>query len=147
MLSGQAASAAQRFQALTLARKSVAIHNLSDQISVSETDAKTPAALTLQILKTPKFIRAMGNVPSGPKQEALLAGLRDMAAGQVELKHFFTAAQRGPSETLLNAQQLGFEALAQIHRDEVTIAWPVSAPWLWFGCLKQKPYRGLKRPL
>ena len=122
VLSGQAETAAQRFQALTLARKTVAMHNLSDQISVSETDAKTPAALTLQIFKTPKLIRALGNVPSGPAQETLLAGLRDMAAGQVELKHFFTAAQRRPSETWLTAQQLGFEALAQIHRGEVTIA-------------------------
>ena len=122
VLSGQAETAAQRFQALALARKTVAIHNLSDQITVSETGAKTPAALTLQIFKTPKLIRAMGNVPSGPAQETLLAGLRDMAAGQVELKHFFTAAQRRPSETWLTAQQLGFEALAQIRRGEVTIA-------------------------
>ena len=122
VLSGQAETAAQRFQALALARKTVAIHNLSDQITVSETGAKTPAALTLQIFKTPKLIRAMGNVPSGPAQETLLAGLRDMAAGQVELKHFFTAAPRRPSETWLTAQQLGFEALAQIHRGEVTIA-------------------------
>ena len=122
VLSGQAETAGQRFQALALARKTVAIHNLSDQITVSETGAKTPAALTLQIFKTPKLIRAMGNVPSGPTQETLLAGLRDMAAGQVELKHFFTAAQRRPSETWLTAQQLGFEALAQIHRGEVTIA-------------------------
>ncbi len=89
----------QRFQALTLACKTVALHNLSDQISVSETDAKTPAALTLQILKTPKFIRAMENVPSGPAQERLLAGLHDMGAGQVELKHFFIPAQRRQSET------------------------------------------------
>ena len=122
VLSGQAETAAQRFQALALARKTVAIHNLSDQITVSETGAKTPAALTLQIFKTPKLIRALGNVPSGPAQETLLAGLRDMAAGQVELKHFFTAAPRRPSETWLTAQQLGFEALAQIHRGEVTIA-------------------------
>ena len=122
VLSGQAETAGQRFQALALARKTVAIHNLSDQITVSETGAKTPAALTLQIFKTPKLIRAMGNVPSGPTEETLLAGLRDTAAGQVELKHFFTAAQRFPSETWLTAQQLGFEALAQIHRGEVTIA-------------------------
>ena len=122
VLSGQAETAAQRFQALALARKTVAIHNLSDQITVSEIGAKTPAALTLQIFKTPKLIRAMGNVPSGPAQETLLASLRDMAAGQVELKHFFTAAPRRPSETWLTAQQLGFEALAQIHRGEVTIA-------------------------
>ena len=51
VLSGQAGTAVQRFQALTLACKTVALHNLSDQISASETDAKTAAALTLQILK------------------------------------------------------------------------------------------------
>ena len=122
VLSGRAETAAQRFQALALARKIVAIHNLSDQIVLSETGAKTPVALTLQIFKTSKFIRAMGNVPSGPAQETLLAGLRDMAAGQMELKHFFTAAQRRPSEKWLTAQQLGLEALTQIHRGEVTIA-------------------------
>ena len=64
----------------------------------------------------------MENVPSGPAQETLLAGLHDMAAGQVELKHFFITAQRRPSEIWLIAQQLGFEALTQIHRGEVTIA-------------------------
>ena len=71
VLSGRAETAAQRFQALALARKIVAIHNLSDQIVLSETGAKTPVALTLQIFKTSKFIRAMGNVPSGPAQETL----------------------------------------------------------------------------
>ena len=40
----------------------------------------------------------------------------------MELKHFFTVAQRRPSETWLTAQQLGLEALTQIHRGEVTIS-------------------------
>lgn len=61
-------------------------------------------------------------MPSGPAQETLLAGLHDMAAKHVELKHIFIPAQRRPSEVWLIAQQLGFDALTQFHRGEVTIA-------------------------
>ena len=39
-----------------------------------------------------------------------------------KLKHIFIPAQRRPSEVWLIAQQLGFDALTQFHRGEVTIA-------------------------